>query len=299
MYVRERVVVQAHTKDDGHGAVGQPVGNGDAHAGQEAQGAGGLVPEHRQPGQSLAPGGDHIRNDHQHAQQLLPRNIRADHQPAQNGAQRHRHDDRKEAHHQGVFQRAPQRRAGQLAHQDVTPIIQGEIAHLAAVALGLRAGQGKGGGDHLEQGDHNQAEQDNQADRHDHIERVLYHVQNLIFESGLVERTAFSLPFHIVAPFVISKYANQTAPLESASGRANIFSSTPTFLRTRFRYLISIVIIAKSVIIVNYFTGKKRFFAVLSISIHPILLEFTISSYLREIFCRFSCALFQFMQMFP
>ncbi len=160
VYVGEGVVVQAHTKDDGHGAVGQPVGNGDAHAGQEAQGARGLVAEHRQPGQGLAPGGDHVGDDHQHAQQLLAGDVGADHQPAQHGAQRHRHDDREEAHHQGVLQRAPQGGAGQLAYQDIPPIVQRKVAHLAAVPLGLGAGQGEGGGDHLQQGDHDQAEQD-------------------------------------------------------------------------------------------------------------------------------------------
>ena len=204
MYVRERVVVQGHTKDDGHGAVGQPVGNGDAHAGQKAQGAGGLVAEHRQPGQGLAPGGDHVGDNHQHAQQLLTGDVRADHQPAQHGAQGHRHNHGEQAHHQRVLQRAPQGGAGQLAHQDVAPVVEGKISHLAAVALGLRPGQGKGGGNHLQEGNHDQTEQNHQADCHDHVEGVFHHVQDLVLESGLIKGSPLSLPFHICAPFVVS-----------------------------------------------------------------------------------------------
>ena len=65
--VGECVIVHGHAQHDGDGAVSQPVGNGNAQTGQEAVGAGGGVAEHGQPGQSLGPGGDHIRYGHQQA----------------------------------------------------------------------------------------------------------------------------------------------------------------------------------------------------------------------------------------
>ena len=97
MNVRKSVIVQRHAKHDGHRAVGQPVRDRDAQAFQKAQGAGGLVAEHRQPGQGLAPGRDHVGDDNQHAQQLLSGDVRSGDEPAENASQRDADQYREEA----------------------------------------------------------------------------------------------------------------------------------------------------------------------------------------------------------
>ena len=178
--VGECVIVHGHAQHDGDGAVSQPVGNGNAQTGQEAVGAGGGVAEHGQPGQSLGPGGDHIRYGHQQAQDLLAGEIRADHQPRQNGAKRHRNQHGEKAADKGVLQRPPQHGAGQLTGEDVFPVVQGEIAHVTLDPAQLALSQRKGAGDHGQQRDDDEAEQDDETDQHHHVKGVFQHIQDQV-----------------------------------------------------------------------------------------------------------------------
>ena len=181
--VGEGVVVHGHAEHNGNRAIGQHVGNGNAQAGQKAVGAAGGGPEHRQPGQGLGPGGDHVGHGDQNAQELLAGDVGADHQPGQHRAQRHGDQRGEKAADEGVQQRLPQHSLGHVADGHVPPVVHGEFASLVArhtAQLALR--QGKGGLDHGQQGDHDQAEQHNEADQHDHVEGVAQNVQDQIFQ---------------------------------------------------------------------------------------------------------------------
>ena len=188
--IGKRVVMHGHAQDNGDGAISQPVRDREAQAGQESVCSAGGVAEHRQPAECLGPGGDHIGDDDQHAEDLFPRDIRANHQPGQNGTQRDGDDDHEHADDQGVPQRLPQNSLGHVAGQHVLPVVQGEIAHLGAIAdaAQLRLPRGKGRGDHSQQGNDDQAEQNNQADQDDHIEGVLYHIQYQVLQPPLRQR---------------------------------------------------------------------------------------------------------------
>ena len=172
--------MHGHAQHDGDGAICQPVGDGNAHAGQEAVGAGGRVAEHGQPGQRLRPGGDHVGHCYQQAQDLLAGDVRADHQPGQHGAQRHRHQHREEAADKGVFQRAPQHGICHGAGEDVLPVIQGEITYMALYPAQFALSQRKGAGDHGQQRDDDEAEQDDETDQHHHVKGVFQHIQDQV-----------------------------------------------------------------------------------------------------------------------
>ena len=181
--VGECIVVKGHAEHDGDRAIGQPVRNWYSQAPQKAVGAAGGSAEHRQPGQSLGPRGDHVRHGDQ--QDFLARQVRADHQPSQDGAQRHGNQRGANTADQGVAQRLPQDGLAHIAGQHVFPIVQSKVAHFAVHAAQLRLSQGEGLLDHGQQGDHDQAEQHNQADQHDHVERVFHHIQNQVFQPCL------------------------------------------------------------------------------------------------------------------
>ena len=106
--------------------------------------------------------------------------IRADHQPRQNGAKRHRNQHGEKAADKGVFQRPPQHGAGQLTGEDVFPVVQGEIAHVALNPAQLALSQRKGAGDHGQQRDDDEAEQDDETDQHHHVKGVFQHIQDQV-----------------------------------------------------------------------------------------------------------------------
>ena len=180
--VRERVVVHGHAQHDGRGAVGQPVGNRDAHAGEEPVCAAGGRTEHRQPGDGLGPGGNHVGHGDENAQNLLAGEVGTDHQPSQHRAQRHGNQRGEEAADEGVQQGLPQHGLGHVAHQHVLPIIERKVADFAVHTAELTLRQGKGGLDHGQQGNDDQAEQHDQADQHDHVEGVFEHVQDQVLQ---------------------------------------------------------------------------------------------------------------------
>ena len=197
--------MQGHTKDDGDGAVGQPVGNRDAHAGQETQRTGGLVPEDGQPAHGFAPGGDHVGNDHQHADELLAGKVAADDQPGQNRAQWHGNQNRKQSADKRILQRPPQGCSGKLTYKKVLPIVEGETADLGigirpADAGQLCLGRGEGGCHHLQQRDHNQTEQNHQGHCHNHIERILDNIQKFVLQTGLCQWMLHFSLFHFLTP---------------------------------------------------------------------------------------------------
>ena len=184
--VRERVVVHGHAEDNGDGAVGQPVGNGDAHTGQEAVGAAGGVTEHSQPGQSLGPGGDHVGDGDQQAQHLLAGDVGTNHQPCQDRTQRHGDQCGHGAAEQGVQQGLPQDGLRHSTSEHILPIIQSKITHSGTgIAAQLRLSQGESRLDHGQQRDHDQAKQHDQADQNDHVKGILHNVQDQVFQPFL------------------------------------------------------------------------------------------------------------------
>ena len=82
--------------------------------------------------------------------------------------------------HKQFFQRPPQHGAGQLTGEDVFPVVQGEIAHVALNPAQLALSQRKGAGDHGQQRDDDEAEQDDETDQHHHVKGVFQHIQDQV-----------------------------------------------------------------------------------------------------------------------
>lgn len=70
--------------------------------------------------------------------------------------------------------------AGQLTGEDVFPVVQGEIAHVALNPAQLALSQRKGAGDHGQQRDDDEAEQDDETDQHHHVKGVFQHIQDQV-----------------------------------------------------------------------------------------------------------------------